>query len=84
MDYTVHGPLQVRILEWVAFISSRHLPNPGREPRSPSLQADSLPAEPPGMLSFQKEVVIMVGSQIKVRFGCLMIVRDEKRERHFG
>ena len=24
------------------------LPNPGVEPRSPALQADSLPAEPPG------------------------------------
>ena len=24
------------------------LPNPGIEPRSPALQADSLPAEPPG------------------------------------
>ena len=26
----------------------RNLPNPGIEPRSPTLQADSLPAEPPG------------------------------------
>ena len=25
-------------------------PNPGIEPRSPALQADSLPAEPPGKL----------------------------------
>ena len=45
MDYTVHGILQARILEWVAFPSSRDLPNPGIEPRS-TLQADSLPAEP--------------------------------------
>ena len=28
--------------------SSGDLPNPGIKPRSPSLQADSLPAEPPG------------------------------------
>ena len=28
--------------------SPGHLPNPGAEPRSPSLQVDSLPAEPPG------------------------------------
>ena len=48
MDYTVHGVLQARILEWVAFPFSRDLPNPGMEPRSPALQADSLPAEPPG------------------------------------
>ena len=26
------------------------LPNPGIKPRSPALQADSLPSEPPGML----------------------------------
>ena len=45
VDYTVHGSLQARILEWVAFPFSRDLPNPGIEPRSPALQADSLPAE---------------------------------------
>ena len=28
--------------------SSRALPNPGLRPRSPALQADSLPSEPPG------------------------------------
>ena len=28
--------------------SSRGLPNPGIEPRSPALQADSLPSESPG------------------------------------
>ena len=37
MDYTIHGILQARILEWVAIPSCRG-----------SLQADSLPAEPPG------------------------------------
>ena len=42
------GILQVRILEWVARPSSPgDLPNPGIEPRSPTLQADSLPSEPP-------------------------------------
>ena len=30
------------------FPSTVDLPNPGVEPRSPALQADSLPAEPPG------------------------------------
>ena len=48
-DYTVHGILEAKILEWVAFPFSRGgLPNPRVEPRSPTLQADSLPAEPPG------------------------------------
>ena len=46
MDNTVHGILQGRILEWVAF--PRDLPNPGIKPRSSALQADSLSAEPPG------------------------------------
>ena len=32
----------------VAIPFSGGLPNPGMEPRSPTLQADSLPAEPPG------------------------------------
>ena len=31
---------------------SGHLPNPGIEPRSPTLQVDSLPAEPPGKLKW--------------------------------
>ena len=48
MHYTVHGILQARILEWIAFPFSRGSPNPGIEPRSPALQADSLPAEPSG------------------------------------
>ena len=46
MDYTVHGILLATILEWVAFPSPGDLPNSGTEPRSPALQADSLPAEP--------------------------------------
>ena len=39
-DCTVHGILQIRILEWVAFPSPGDLPNPGIEPRSPTLQAE--------------------------------------------
>ena len=48
MDYTVHGILQARILEWVPCPSPGDLPNPGITPRSPTLQVYSLPAEPPG------------------------------------
>jgi len=32
-----------RILEWVAYPFSIHLPNPGIKPGSPALQVDSLP-----------------------------------------
>jgi len=35
---SVHGILQARILEWVAILFSRDLPNSGIEPRSPALQ----------------------------------------------
>ena len=42
----VHGILQVRTMECVAFPFSGDLHNPGIEPRSPALQVDSLPAEP--------------------------------------
>ena len=45
MGYTVHGILQTRILE---FPSPEDLPNSGIEPRSPTLQVDSLPAESQG------------------------------------
>ena len=53
MDYSlpgspVHGILQARILDGLPFLSVGDLPNPGTEPRSPALRADSLPAEPPG------------------------------------
>ena len=48
MDYTVHGILQARILEWVVFPSPGDLSNPGIKHRSHALQADSLPAEPQG------------------------------------
>ena len=48
MVHTVHGILQARIVEWVAFPFSRGSSYPGIEPRSPTLQADSLPAEPQG------------------------------------
>ena len=42
MGYTVHGILQARLLEWVAFLFSRG----SSQPRSPALQAHSLPAGP--------------------------------------
>ena len=45
---SVHGIFQARVREWVAFLSSRDLPDSGIEPRSPTLQADALLSEPPG------------------------------------
>ena len=45
---SVHGILQARVLDWIASPSLGDLPNPGIEPKSPTLQADSLPNEPQG------------------------------------
>ena len=44
MDYIIHGILQARILEWVAFPSPGDLPNPGIEPiaASPGVGQGSL------------------------------------------
>ena len=47
MDYTVHGFLQARILEWVAFPFSRKSWQ-SRDRTRVSRIAGSLPAEPPG------------------------------------
>ena len=49
---SVHGILQVRVLEWVAMLSPPgNLPDPGVQPKSPALQADSLLTEPQGKAS---------------------------------
>ena len=45
---SVHGILRARILERVAIPSPGDLSNPGIEPVSSALQADSLLPEPPG------------------------------------
>ena len=51
MDYVVHGILQARILEWVAFPFSRGSSQPrNRTEVSPALQVDSLPTELSGKL----------------------------------
>ena len=50
MDNTVHGILQAKILECVAFPFSRGSSWPRNQTRSLALQADSLPAEPPRKL----------------------------------
>ena len=44
-DFSVHGILQARILDWLPFPSPGDLPDPRIEPRSFTLQADALPTE---------------------------------------
>ena len=45
---SVHGILQTGILEWVDMPFSRPSSQPKDRTGSPSLQADSLPTDPPG------------------------------------
>ena len=49
-DFSVHRIVQGRILEWVSFPPPGDLPDPGIQPGSPELQADSLLSEPPGKI----------------------------------
>ena len=46
---SVHGILQARIWSGLPFPSPGDLPDPGIEPQSPELQADSLTSKPPGL-----------------------------------
>jgi len=41
--------------EWVAMLSSRHLPVAGIKPTSPALQVNSLPTEPPTAFQLKKQ-----------------------------
>ena len=48
IDYIVHGILQARILEWVAFPFSRGSSQPRDQTQVSHIVGDSLPAEPQG------------------------------------
>ena len=45
---SVHGIPRQEYWSGLPLPSPRDLPDPGTEPRSPALHADSLPSEPPG------------------------------------
>ena len=57
-DSSIHGIFQPRILEWIVFPSPGDLPDPGIEPGSPALQADSLLSEPPGEPYIERYVYV--------------------------
>ena len=52
------------------FPSPEHLPDPGIEPWSPALQADSLPTEPPVMvlLIISKTLQLLQGVSVALNF----------------
>ena len=76
MEDTVHAICQARILEWVAFPFSRGSSNPGIEPRSPTLQADSWPAEPQGkhLMGNGLKITVNVTGCLKTNAGGLRLV----------
>ena len=49
---SVHGILQARIMSELSCPPPGDLSNPGIKPRSPTLQADSLPSESPRKLKY--------------------------------
>ena len=55
-DSSVHEIAQARILEWVVISFSRGSFNPGIEPGSPALQADSLLSAPPEKPNFYSNI----------------------------
>ena len=61
MDYTVHGILQARILEWVAFPFSRESSKLRDRTQVTALQADSLPAELQGKPTFNIMCILIPG-----------------------
>ena len=73
---------QARILEWVAFPSPGYLPNPGIKSGSPTLQADSLPSEPPGKpkTKIVNELIISAHYHYQFVFLFLFFIQDILRE----
>ena len=74
MDCSLPGSSVHRQEYWsgLLFPPPRDLPNPGIEPRSPSLQAESLPCEPPGGWSRESEnweVLVLVRAKVVRRGG---------------
>ena len=67
MDYSlpgssIHGIFQARVLEWGAIAFSRGSSQPRIKPRSPVLQANTLPSEPPGKLCMPGYIALVLPS----------------------
>ena len=65
MDWSLQAPPSMEFSRqeyWsgLPFPSPGNLPNPGTEPRSPALQTDTLPSEPPGKPLFRKGIIYYV------------------------
>ena len=74
----VHGILQARILECVAFPFSRGSSQPRDQTRSLTLQADSLPAEPQGQPIIEEVPFKFLGRARKEEGKSFLILRASK------
>ena len=57
MHFSVHGILQEEYWSGLPFPSPGDLPDPGTEPSSPALEADTLTSEPPGKPTNHKQLM---------------------------
>ena len=62
------------------FPSPGDLPNPGIEPRSPALQADALPSEPPGKPNTEQRKSPSLNNKEKIDW----IEKNESSQRPVG
>ena len=76
----VHGHLQARNWSGLPFPSPGDLPNPGTEPKSPALQADSLLSEPTGKPQDSVFSLLMAKVQSMVRELRFCKTQDKKKE----
>ena len=58
-DSSIHGIFQARYCSGLPFPSPGDLPYPGLEPRSPAMQADSLPTEQNVNIGLNKRAVLI-------------------------
>ena len=72
MGYTAQGIHQARILEWIAFPISRGSSKPRDKTQAPTLQVDSLPAEPHSKQP-KKAAKTMFSSVSSVAQSCLTL-----------
>ena len=73
MDYSlpgffIHGIFQATVLKWVTISFSRGSSWPRGKPRSPALQVDTLPSEPPGNLIVDVPIYIFTKSLWEFQF----------------
>ena len=76
---SVHGILQARKLEWVAILFSRGSSWP--RDWSPTLQADSLPCEPPGKPPVVRSVIPYFLQNCRMEGICQYVIKIFKKKK---